>query len=190
MTLVLELPADVVRHVPIVFHHQDSHHGTRAGTITPQPEGSLKGARRRTSGARGDSGFLNLGLHLRKEWNHNGNLGQNESYDVDFNVEPVWHFPFQIGGARFAFDGFADYNTPKGRDAAGRDTRAEFIARPLLKLDISPVVGRKVHVLELGVGFQYYHNMFGKDADWVPGADELTPVFALAVHLPLGGAGH
>jgi hypothetical protein len=136
------------------------------------------------------AGFLNVGLHLRKEWNHNGNLGKNESYDVDFNIEPVWHFPFQIGGARLAFDGFADYNTPKGKDAAGRDTRAEFIARPLLKLDISPVVGRKAHVLELGVGFQYYHNMFGKDADRVPGADEFTPVFALAVHLPLGGAGH
>lgn len=135
-------------------------------------------------------GFLNLGLHLRKEWNHNGNLGQSESYDVDLNVEPFWHFPFQIGGARFAFDGFADYNTPKGKDAAGRDTRAEFIARPLLKLDISPVVGRKAHVLELGVGFQYYHNMFGKDASRVPGADEFTPVFSLAVHLPLGGSGH
>jgi hypothetical protein len=135
-------------------------------------------------------GFLNVGLHLRKEWNHNGNLGVNESYDVDFNIEPVWHFPFQIGGARFAFDGFADYNTPKGKDAAGRDTRAEIIARPLLKLDISPVVGQKAHVLELGVGFQYYHNMFGKDANRVPGADEFTPVFSLAVHLPLGGSGH
>jgi hypothetical protein len=136
------------------------------------------------------AGFLNVGLHLRKEWNHNGNLGRNESYDVDFNIEPVWHIPFRIGGARLAFDGFADYNTPKGKDAAGRDTCAEFIARPLLKLDISPVVGQKAHVLELGVGFQYFHNMFGKDASRVPGADEFTPVFTLAVHLPLGKAGH
>jgi hypothetical protein len=134
-------------------------------------------------------GFLNVGLHLRKEWNHNGSLGVNESYDVDFNVEPVWHIPFRIGGARLAFDGYADYNTPKGKDAAGHDTRAEFIARPLLKLDISPLVGRQAHVLELGVGFEYWHNMFGKDADRVPGADQLTPVFSLAVHLPLGGSG-
>jgi hypothetical protein len=136
------------------------------------------------------AGFLNVGLHVRKEWNHNGNLGKNESYDFNFNIEPVWHFPFRIGGARLAFDGFADYNTPKGKDAAGRDTRAEFIVRPLLKLDISPVVGQKAHVLELGVGFQYFHNMFGKDASRVPGAHEFTPVFSLAVHLPLGGSGH
>jgi hypothetical protein len=135
-------------------------------------------------------GFLNVGLHLRKEWNHNGNLGRNESYDLDFNVEPVWHFPFRIGAARFAFDGFADYNTPKGKDAAGRDTRAEFITRPLLKLDVGSVIGKSPNVLELGVGFQYFHNMFGKDADRVPGAKELTPAFTLAVHLPLGRSGH
>jgi nucleoside-specific outer membrane channel protein Tsx len=136
------------------------------------------------------AGFLNVGLHLRKEWNHNGNLGKNESYDVGFNIEPVWHFPFRLGPARLAFDGFADYNSPKGKDAAGHDTRAEFIARPQLKLDISSVVGQQAHVLELGVGFEYWHNMFGKDADRVPGARQFTPVFTLAVHLPLGSSGH
>jgi hypothetical protein len=52
------------------------------------------------------------------------------------------------------------------------------------------VVGRQAHVLELGVGFEYWHNMFGKDARKVPGADQFTPVFSLAVHLPLGGSGH
>ena len=100
------------------------------------------------------------------------------------DVEPVWHFPFRIGPARLAFDGFADYNSPKGKDAAGRDTCAEFITRPQLKLEISRVVGRQARVLEVGVGFHYWHNMFGKDADKVPGAKEFTPVFTLAVHLP------
>jgi hypothetical protein len=136
------------------------------------------------------SGFVNVGLHVRKEWNHNGNLGRNESYDVDFNIEPVWHIPFRLAGARLAFDGFADYNTPKGKDAAGRDTRAEFLTRPQLKLDVSRLVGQQSRVLELGVGFDYWHNMFGKDADKVPGAKQLTPVFTLAVHLPLGSPRH
>jgi hypothetical protein len=136
------------------------------------------------------TGFLNVGLQLRKEWNHNGNLGRNESYDVGFNIEPVWHVPFRIGPARLAFDGFADYNTPKGKDAAGRDTRAEFITRPLLKLDLSFLVGQQARVLELGVGFEYWYNMFGKDADRVPGAKHFTPVCTLAVHLPLRGSGH
>jgi hypothetical protein len=62
--------------------------------------------------------------------------------------------------------------------------------RPRLKLDISPVVGQPSHVLELGVGFEYWHNVFGKDATRVRGADQFTPVFTLAVHLPLGGTRH
>ncbi len=139
---------------------------------------------------RAGSGFLNVGLHLRKERNHNGHLGVDESYDLGFNIEPVWHLPFRIGAVRLAFDGFADYNTPKGKDAAGHQTRAELIARPLLKLDLGPLIGLESRVLELGIGVEYWHNMFGKDADQVPGAVQLTPVFALAVHLPLGGSGH
>jgi nucleoside-specific outer membrane channel protein Tsx len=132
------------------------------------------------------SGFLNVGLHLRKEWNHNGHLGVNESYDTDFNIEPVWHFPFRVGAARLAFDGFADLNTPKGKDSSGHDTHTEIIIRPQLKLDISRIVGQKQRVLEMGIGFQYYRNMFGKSADVVPGANELTPIVTLSVHLPMG----
>jgi hypothetical protein len=131
------------------------------------------------------AGFLNVGLQLRKEWNHNGNLGKSESFDTGFNVEPVWHIPFRLGPVRLAFDGYADYNTAKGKDAAGRETEAEFIARPLLKVDISRLVGQPAHVLEAGAGLEYWHNMFGKNADLVPGANQLTPVFTLAVHLPL-----
>lgn len=128
--------------------------------------------------------FVNVGLHVRKEWNHNGNLGLDETYRVDFNIEPVWHIPFRVGAARLAFDGFADYNTAKGLDATGRQTAAEFITRPQLKLDVSPMLGQRARVLELGVGFEYWHNMFGKDAGRVPGAQQLTPVLTLTVHLP------
>ncbi len=135
-------------------------------------------------------GFVNLGLHLRKEWNHNGHLGTEENYDLDFNVSPAWRFPFALGRARLAFEGFADYNTAKGRDAAGRDTRPELITRPQLKLDVGHLLGQGARVLEVGVGFQYWHNMFGKNANRVPGAKELTPVASLTVHLPLGAAAH
>jgi hypothetical protein len=136
------------------------------------------------------AGFLNVALQVRKEWNHNGNLGKNESYDLDLNIEPVWHFPFQVGRARLAFDGYADYNTAKGKDATGRDTRPEFITRPLLKLDVSPVLGASGRVIEIGIGFEYWHNLFGKDAARVPGARQFTPVVTLVAHLPLGSSGH
>jgi len=136
------------------------------------------------------AGFINVGLQLRKEWNHNGNLGKTEAYRLGFNIEPVWRIPFRIGRARLSFDGYADYNTAKGQDGAGHDTRPEFITRPQLKLDISNLVGSGSRVLELGIGFEYWHNMFGKDAVKVPGAKQFTPVVTLTVHLPLGGPAH
>jgi len=42
------------------------------------------------------------------------------------------------------------------------------------------------HVLKLALGFECWHNMFGKDASRVPGANQSTPVVALADRLPLG----
>ena len=53
VALVLEVPADVLRDVPIVFHQQDSHHRTRPWTGSRrQPEGSLKGRGRHASSGR------------------------------------------------------------------------------------------------------------------------------------------
>ena len=45
-------------------------------------------------------------------------------------------------------------------------------------------------VLELGAGVEYWHNMFGKNADKVPGARQLTPIVSLVVHLPMKSSGH
>lgn len=72
-------------------------------------------------------GFFNVGLHFRKEWNHEGVLGKSESYDPDFNFEPTWLLPFKVGKAHFAFSGFADYNTPKGKDSFGSQMVSEFL---------------------------------------------------------------
>ena len=88
-------------------------------------------------------GFFNLGLHVRKEWNHNGNVGKVERYRANVNISPVWRMPFRIAGAHLSFEGFADYNTAKGKDGAGHDTKPEFITRPQLKLDLGPVVRRQ-----------------------------------------------
>jgi signal transduction histidine kinase len=71
-----------------------------------------------------------------------------------------------------------------------RQTAPEFITRPQLKLDLSRAVGARARVLEFGVGFEYWHNMFGKSADRVPGAKQFTPVFTVAAHLPLGAGVH
>jgi hypothetical protein len=60
-------------------------------------------------------GYVRVGLHLRKEWNHEGVLGKSESYDPDFNIEPTWLLPFTVGKAHLAYSGFADYNTSRAK---------------------------------------------------------------------------
>lgn len=130
------------------------------------------------------SGFLDVGLQLRKEWNHNGIVGKNEHYDLGLNIEPAWKFPFRIGRTQFVFDGYAVYNTAKGEDVSGHETRAELIVRPQLKLDVGSAIGQSPGMVELGVGFEYWHNMFGKDASKVPGAKQFTPAVSLTVYVP------
>lgn len=135
-------------------------------------------------------GFLNVGLHFRKERNHEAVLGKDESYSPDFNVEPTWAIPFAVHRVALTFDGFADINTPKGKDSFGAPTHTEFITRPLLWLDLGALSVEKPRLLELGVGFEYWNNEYGKSAQTVPGASELTPLFQLKVHLPGGGPRH
>ncbi len=133
--------------------------------------------------------FLNVGISVRKEWNHNGHAGAVERYRTNANVAPIWHIPFGLGRVRLAFDGTASFSTSKGKDAAGRETVPEFMSRPQLKLDLGPVVGGKPGIAELGIGVEIWRNMYGKNGDTVPGANQFTPLVTLTVHLPVGGSG-
>ncbi len=129
-------------------------------------------------------GFFNVGLHLRKEWNHQGILGMDERYATNFNIEPTWSIPFRVRRVAMAFEGFADFNTPKGRDSFGRQSASEFLIRPQLKFDLSSILRTESQFLEAGIGLEYWHNVYGKPAAHVPGAEQLTPLFTLTVHLP------
>jgi hypothetical protein len=132
-------------------------------------------------------GFFNVGLHARKEWNHEGVLGKSEDYDPDFNIEPTWLIPFALGKLHLAYSGFADYNTSKGRDSFGSETVPEFLVRNSLGVDIgAPLFGR-AQLLDLHGGFWYWHNEYGKPSS-DPGATQMTPIIGLAFHLDGGRA--
>lgn len=130
-------------------------------------------------------GFLNLGVHYRKEWNHEGVLGKAENYDLNFNVEPAWLLPFSLGRAHLAYSGFAEYNTAKGRDSFGTETKPEFLVRNYLSVDVGSVMFGRAQMLELNGGFWYWHNEYGKPAS-DPGATQITPIVGLAFHLDGG----
>ena len=127
-------------------------------------------------------GFFNVGLHFRKEWNHEGVLGKSESYDPNFNLEPTWLLPFKVGKAHFAFSGFADYNSPKGKDSFGSQTVSEFLVRTVVAVDIGSFLFRKPQLLDLSGGLWYWHNEYGKPSS-DPGAEQLTPLIGMNFHL-------
>ena len=131
-------------------------------------------------------GMLNLGFHFRKEWNHEGVLGKDESYDPDLNVETVWNLPVRLGREEFGWGGFVDINTPKGKDSFGTQMRTEVLARSQLMVDLGTLVRRKKTGVELGGGLEYWHNEYGKPASITPGADELTPLLLVTLRLPGG----
>ena len=132
-------------------------------------------------------GYFNLGLHLRKEWNHEGVLGKAENYSPDFNVEPAWLLPFAIGKLRLAYSGFADYNTCKGKDSFGSPTAPEFLIRSSVSADVGAVLFHRSQLMEVGAGLWYWHNEYGKPAS-DPGATQSAPFIGLAFHLDGGRA--
>lgn len=126
-------------------------------------------------------GYFNVGVHLRKEWNHEGVLGRSENYDPDFNIEPTWLLPFRVGNTHLAYTGFADYNTQKGKDSFGSATAAEFLVRNYVAVDIGGLLLHKSRVLDLNCGFWYWHNEYGKP--WSDaGASQMTPMFGMTFH--------
>ncbi len=130
-------------------------------------------------------GFLNVGLHFRKEWVHLGGFDKDESYKPNFNIEPTWSIPFRVRRLPMSFEGFADFNTPKGKDSFGTQSGSEFLIRPQVKFDLSSMLHLETWILEPGIGLEYWHNMYGKPA-YLPGAEQLTPLFSLTIHLPGG----
>lgn len=127
-------------------------------------------------------GYFNVGLHFRKEWNHEGVLGKAENYDPDFNIEPAWLLPIPAGKVHLAYTGFADYNTAKGKDSFGTPTAPEFLIRNYLSLDLGGLMLHRARMLDLNGGFWYWHNEYGKPSS-DPGAKQMTPIVGIAFHL-------
>jgi nucleoside-specific outer membrane channel protein Tsx len=129
-------------------------------------------------------GFLNVGLHFRKEWNHQGITGKDEDYSPNFNVEITWSVPLPTGRVPLKLEGFCEINTPKGPDSFGSPSHTEFLIHPRLMLDFGAIAFGKPHLLEVGGGYEYWHNVYGKQAHVKPGAIEKTPFFQVTLHLP------
>jgi hypothetical protein len=127
------------------------------------------------------AGFLDIGVHVSKEWNHNGITGKAVSFDATPEFEFVWLFPMTFTGLPMDFRGFANVVMPKGKDGFGGKTEFEFLSRPQIQLDIGKLMFGKPHKPDLYLAVELWEHKFG-NPDSVSGSEEVSPTVGIEVH--------
>ncbi|HEY0183152.1 MAG TPA: hypothetical protein VGC09_10130 [Rhodopila sp.] len=136
------------------------------------------------------AGFLNIGVHISKEWNHNGFCADScakPGGPVDFDPAPefefVWLYPLNFTGLPLDFRGFMNIVLPKGKDGFGNQTATEILARPQLQLDLGSMLFHKPHKPDLYLAVEIWENKFGNKSDTTPGGTEqVAPTFGIEYH--------
>jgi hypothetical protein len=127
-------------------------------------------------------GFLNIALHVAREWNNNGIVGRSVEFDTTFEAEMVWAIPLAFTGLPLRFQGFMNVVAPKGRDGFGANTKTEVLAEPRLTLDVGALAFDKPNKVDVSLGYQYWLNKFGNNHDTVPGSLASTVFVAARYH--------
>jgi hypothetical protein len=74
--------------------------------------------------------------------------------NTTYQLTPVWKLPFQLGSAKFNFEGFMDIIGDHGT------CKTQVLTQPQLRWDVGNHFG-KPDSLYLGIEYQYWHNKFG-----------------------------
>ncbi|MEA2738324.1 MAG: hypothetical protein QOH05_1631 [Acetobacteraceae bacterium] len=135
------------------------------------------------------AGFLNIGVPISKEWNHNGFSGCPSACGrggpVDFDPTPefefVWLYPLSFTGLPLDFRGFMNIVLPKGKDGFGANTYTEILARPQLQLDIGSMLFHKPHKPDVYFAVELWEHKFGASSK-TAGSEEVAPEFGIEYH--------
>jgi len=137
------------------------------------------------------AGFLNIGVHVSKEWNHNGFCTDSCSKPggaVSFHATPefefVWLYSLKgLTGLPLDFRGFMNIVMPKGKTGFGDQTAVEVLAVPRLNLDIGTLIFNKPHKPDLFLAVEVWQNKFGNKSDKTPGGTEqVAPEIGIEMH--------
>jgi hypothetical protein len=127
-------------------------------------------------------GFWNVTLGVRTESNHDGITNVDVRFNPAVHLESSWLYPFRIGPVPLVFKGFASVTGPKGKDGFGVQTTTEFLTRAYLMADVGSFAGHP-RTAYLGVGYEYWHNMYGTPASEQPGTTQTSvPMFVAELH--------
>lgn len=75
-------------------------------------------------------------------------------HDTTYLISPYWKLPFQIGSAKFSFQGFLDIMGAHG------DCKQQVLTQPQLRWDVGNHFGKPDKVF-LGIEYQYWRNKYG-----------------------------
>jgi nucleoside-specific outer membrane channel protein Tsx len=136
------------------------------------------------------AGFLDIGVHISKEWNHNGLCADSCSKPggpVDFHATPefelVWLYSLKgLTGLPFDFRGFTNIILPKGKDGFGNQTVTEVLSVPRLNLDLGTLLYGKAHKPDVFFQIEFWENKFGNDHTKVAGSEEVAPTIGIEYH--------
>jgi hypothetical protein len=125
-------------------------------------------------------GFLSISLVAAQEWGHTGlTFSPTIRHDIQFDtfviMENAWAFPFTLAGVDLNFKGFMNISSPKGKNYFGLETQPEILVHPKLMADVGKLIGIERHIIDAGVGFQYWYNKFGNNHKIQSGTIESTP---------------
>ncbi|ROT95945.1 hypothetical protein EB809_18085 [Marinobacter sp. R17] len=84
--------------------------------------------------------------------------------DNDWQLTVTWGSPFEVGPARFLFDGYMDWSTAEG------DHASEMHFNPQFKLDLGNFTGNP-GVLYAGIEYSYWNNKYGVGDDDIYGTE-------------------
>ena len=140
------------------------------------------------------AGLLNIGVHLAKEWNHNGIAGtlisfgvpgpfkSSVSFDPTAEFEFVWLYNLKgLVGLPLTFQGFMNVVLPKGNTGFGGPTYTEVLAVPRLSLDVGTMLFGKAHKPDVYFQVEFWEHKFG-NSDRLAGTEEVAPTFGIEVH--------
>jgi hypothetical protein len=135
------------------------------------------------------AGFLNIGVHVSKEWNNNGFCtasctvpGGPVSFHATPEFEFVWFYSLKgLTGLPLDFKGFMNIVLPKGQTGFGGNTYTEILARPTLSLDVGTMLFHKAHKPDLYFALELWEHKFG-NSDSLAGAEEVAPELGIEVH--------
>lgn len=82
-----------------------------------------------------------------------------------YKIHPMLALDWGVDlGHSLAFEGFANFIAPKGKDEVGRDTGAETQVDLRLMFDLGAMAGMSKKKFRAGLEFEYWHNKFGNTA--------------------------